>query len=270
MDQRKLRDVAAISDPVERIRAVGKLMNEEQGAITELSSIRRHAIAQARDSGMTQADIAEALGVSPGRVSQYSRQGNAAKAPRLPERTAPRVLVQRALPTPPAVRGSASLFLEEARRQGIENAERKMLYIGTEPASDHVAVPLHVEPGTDVVARRKMFFADSVPVRISTSYFRTDLFGGTRIAEPEFVKPSLQAAIESLGYQFGHAEETLTARESTRFEAATLELDPGEWVVQVLRASYSAEDTPVHILETVCSATRHVFVVGQPSNTDQF
>lgn len=270
MDQRKLRDVAAISDPIERIRAVGKLMAEEQGAITELSSIRRHAVAEARDDGMTLADIADALGVSPGRVSQYARQGDAAKAPRLPERTAPRVLVQRALPTPPAVRGSESLYLEEAKRQGIENAERRMLYIGTEPSSEHVAVPLRIEPGTDVVARRKMFFADSVPVRISTSYFRTDLFGGTRIEEPEFVKPSLQAALESFGYRFGHAEETLTAREATRFEAETLELDPGEWVVQVLRASYSEEDTPIHVLETVCAATRHVFVIGQPADTDQF
>jgi hypothetical protein len=48
------------------------------------------------------------------------------------------------------------------------------------------------------------------------------------------------------------AEERLTARPPTRFEAGTLELDPGEWVVQVLRASYSSEDTPVHTLETIC------------------
>jgi hypothetical protein len=44
----------------------------------------------------------------------------------------------------------------------------------------------------------------------------------------------------------------LTARPPTRFEAGTLELDPGEWVVQVLRASYSSEDTPVHTRETIC------------------
>lgn len=270
MDQRKLRDVAAISDPITRIKAVGQLMAEEQGAITELSSIRRRAIAEARDAGMTLADIAEAIGVSPGRVSQYTRQGASAKSPAQPERTVPRVLVQRAIPTDPAVRGSASLYLEEARRQGIENAERRMLYIGTEPASDHVAARLRVDTGTDVVARRKMFTANAVPVRISTSYFRADLFGGTRIEEPEFVKPSLQAAIESLGYQFGHAEETLTAREATRFEAETLDLDPGEWVVQVLRASYSTEDTPVHVLETICAATRHVFVVGQADSADEF
>jgi DNA-binding GntR family transcriptional regulator len=115
-----------------------------------------------------------------------------------------------------------------------------------------------------------MMFANDVPVRIATSFFRADLFGDTRIAKPDFVKPSLQAAIVALGYTFGHAEETLTARPATQFEAETLELDPGEWVVQVLRASYSSEDTPVHTLETVCAATRHVFPIGQVAGVDEF
>jgi GntR family transcriptional regulator len=72
------------------------------------------------------------------------------------------------------------------------------------------------------------------------------------------------------GYTFGHAEETLTARPATPFEAEALELDSGEWVVQVLRASYSSEDRPIHTLETVCAATRHVFPTGQVADVDEF
>lgn len=71
-----------------------------------------------------------------------------------------------------------------------------------------------------------------------------DLFADTRMAEPEFVRPSLQAALQDLGYTFGRAEEVLTARPPTVFEAETLALDPGEWIVQVVRISYSTEDTP--------------------------
>ncbi|MCW2900418.1 MAG: putative transcriptional regulator, GntR family [Streptosporangiaceae bacterium] len=269
MDQHTLRGIAAISDPIERVRAVGKAMAEQQGAVTELASIRRHAIAQARDSGMTLEQIGSKLGVSGGRVSQLASAGASARAPAQPQRTAPRVLVQRALPTDPAVRGSKSLFLEEAERQGI-TGERRMLYIGTEVVGDHIASALRIDPGTEAIARRKMFTANSVPVRIATSYFRTAEFAGTRIAEAEFVLPTLQAALESLGYTFGYAKETLTARQATRFEAETLELDPGEWVIQVLRASYSTEDTPVHVLETVCSANRHIFVIGQATGADQF
>ncbi|GAA0941249.1 hypothetical protein [Nonomuraea longicatena] len=37
-----------------------------------------------------------------------------------------------------------------------------------------------------------------------------------------------------------------------------------------LRASYSAEDPPVHVLETVCAANRHVFPIGQVAGHDEF
>lgn len=268
MDLKTLRDVAEMSDPVERARILSRLMTEEQGLVTEAAKMRRQAIAEARESGMSLEEIAGRLGVSPGRISQM-RKGPAARAPEGPAFPAPRVLVQRALPTEPAVRGSKSLFLAEAERQGLK-ADRRMLYVGLEPASDHVAACLRVEPSAEIVARRKMMTANDVPVRIATSYFRADLFGDTRLAEPEFVQPSLQSALIALGYTFGHAEENLTARPPTPFERETLELEPGEWVVQVLRASYSAEGTPIHVLETICAANRHIFPIGQVSGYDEF
>ncbi|MEV4563619.1 UTRA domain-containing protein [Nonomuraea sp. NPDC049419] len=182
---------------------------------------------------------------------------------------AQRVLVRRALPTDPAVRASTSLFLAEAERQGLE-AGRRMLYVGEEPAPDHVAACLRVPPGSGVIARRKLLTASGVPVRIATSFFRADLFAGTRIAEPGFVRPSLQSALVALGHEFGHAEETLVARPPTAFERETLELAEGEWVVQVLRTGYSTDDVPVHALETICAATRHVFTITQVTGHDEF
>jgi GntR family transcriptional regulator len=194
--------------------------------------------------------------------------GKAAGEPSGP-REGPRVVVRRALPTEPAVRASASLFMTEAEKQGVRPS-RRMLYVGSEPAGDDVASALRVEPGTDVLARRKMLLADDVPVRIATSYFRLDLFGGTPLSAPDFVKPSLQAGIEALGHRFGHAEEHLVARPPTEFEAETLLLDPGEWVVQILRAGYSDDGTPVHILETICAASRHIFPIIQVAGADEF
>ena len=268
MDLRTLRDISAITDPIERARALSRAMTEQQGLTEEAARMRRGAIAEAREAGHTLEEIAKALGVSPGRVSQM-RKGPTAKAPEPATTKGTKVIVQRALPTDPATRASVSLFLVEAEQQGLHPG-REMLYVGPEPANEHVAACLQVEPGDEIIARRKMMTADKVPVRIATSYFRTDLFGGTRIAEPEFVKPSLQSAIVALGYSFGHAEETLTSRPATRFEAETLELDPGEWVVQVLRASYSTEGTPIHTLETICAATRHIFTIGQVGGMDEF
>ncbi|MET8160737.1 UTRA domain-containing protein [Sphaerisporangium sp. NPDC005289] len=181
----------------------------------------------------------------------------------------PQVVVRRALPSEPADRGSASLFVAEAERQGVR-ADRRMLHVGPEPAGERVAEALRVRPGAEVLARRKLLLADEVPVRIATSYFRLDLFGGTPLAAPGFVLPSLQAGIEALGHRFGHAEEELIAREPTAFERETLLLPPGEWVVRILRAGYSTGGTPVHVLETVCAASRHVFPVRQVAGADEF
>jgi GntR family transcriptional regulator len=180
-----------------------------------------------------------------------------------------RVIVRRALPTDPATRGSASLFLAEAGRQGVA-AERRMLFVGLEPAGEQVAACLRVAPGTAVIARRKLLLAAGVPVRIATSFLREDLFGGTRLAEPGFVEPSLQAAIGALGHRFGGAEEALTCRPPSRSEADVLALGPGEWVVQILRASRSTDGLPIHTLETVCAASRHVFPIVQAAGDDQF
>lgn len=271
MDLRALREAAQIEDPIKRARALTRLMTDDQALVTEAARYRRQAIAEARENGATLEQIAGQLGVSPGRVSQMRKRATApaAQAPEPPAARAPRVLVQRALPTEPAIRGSVSLFLVEAERQGIK-ADRRMLYIGLEPASEHVAACLRVELGTDAVARRKLMMANGVPVRIATSFFRADLFADTRMAEPEFVRPSLQAALEDLGYRFGHAEENLTARPPTEFEHKALELEPDEWIVQVVRASYSTEDTPIHTLETICAATRHIFPIGQVAGADEF
>ena len=270
MDVRTLREAASIADPLQRAKALDRVMADGAALSVEAARYRRDAIAQARADGLTPQQIAAAIGVSPGRVRQIPPDESVGPmAPAPSEAHAPRVLVQRALPTDPATRGSVSLFLVEAERQGIK-ADRKMMYIGLEPASEHVATCLRVRNGDEVVARRKLMTANDVPVRIATSYFRADLFGATRMAEPEFVRPTLQAALTDLGYQFGRAEESLTARPPTAFERAALDLEPEEWVVQIVRVSYSTEDTPVHTLETICAATRHVFVIGQVAGADEF
>ncbi|WP_436885325.1 GntR family transcriptional regulator [Nocardiopsis dassonvillei] len=246
-------------------------MTTLQGQSVELSRIRRAAIIEAQQGGMLQEDIARHLGVSPGRISQMKKAGSAEpehRAPTGPTGPRPSVLVQRALPTPPATRASRSLYLTEAEQQGLV-PERKMLFVGQEPASEHVALGLRTEPGDSVIARRKMFWANDVPVRISTSYFRVDVGENTRLDGEGFVLPTLQSAIEDLGHRFGHAVETLTARPATPYEADLLDI-PGEWVVQVLRVSYSTEDVPIHALETICAASRHTFPIGQAVGGDQF
>jgi hypothetical protein len=261
-----LHEIATISDPIERACALGQAMTEQQSLVEEAARMRRQAIAEARETGHRLEEIANVLGVSPGRISQM-RKGPASRAPQPPAPARPQVIVHRALPTVPGSHGPAGAFVTAAERQGLRPSKRVM-FVGTEPSSEHVASCLRIQAGDEVIARRRLILADDVPVRLVTSYFRADLFAGTCVAEPD--TPSLRECLESLGRSFGHAEETLVARPATRSEVDTLELDQGDWAVQVLRASYSSDDTPVHMLETVCAASRHIFTVSQAGGEQEF
>jgi len=262
-----LQQAAETKDPIERVKLLNSLMAEHQAVINEASRCKRQAVSEAKDSGMSTSDVAASLGVTPGRVSQMNN--DYAKSPEMEHRKHPSIIMQRALPTEPKTRGSKSLFLTECKKQGVKG-DRKMLYVGLEQASDQIAATLNVEVGDEIVVRRKKMIAGVIPMRIATSFFRADLFANTRLTKEGFVKPTLQSALLNLGYSFGHAIETLSVRPPSKFESDELDLEPGEWVVQVLRSSYSTEGTPVHTLETVCAASRHVFPIGQVAEADEF
>lgn len=268
MNLSTLQEIAIISDPIERARMLGGVMAEQQGLVEEAARMRRQAIAEARETGHRLEEIANVLGVSPGRISQM-RKGPTSRAPETRAEPGPRVIVQRALPAEPGLGGPARGHIVSAERQGVR-LEMRALHAGSEASSEHVASCLRIRTGDDVLVRRRLILADEVPVRIVSSYFRADLFAGTPVAAPDLPVQALQERLEELGHRFGHAEETLVARPATHLESGTLQLDPGEWIVQLLRASYSTEDTPVHILETLCAASRHVFTISQGGGRAEF
>ena len=74
-------DVTAIEEPRERALAANQLIDELQGAINELSEVRRDALRELLASGMSQKTISELLGMSKSRISQLLSAGTR------PERT---------------------------------------------------------------------------------------------------------------------------------------------------------------------------------------
>lgn len=73
--QEEMKQVASIKAPVPRAKAAIDLIADYQSRVIELSRIRREAIEEATGSGMTHSEIAEALGVSRGRVGQLASAG---------------------------------------------------------------------------------------------------------------------------------------------------------------------------------------------------
>jgi hypothetical protein len=80
-DQSALDVAAAIADPAERAAALTRVLTEYQALSNRAAGLRREAINQALGAGMTQDQLARAIGVTPGRVSQMSRAGGRADSP---------------------------------------------------------------------------------------------------------------------------------------------------------------------------------------------
>ena len=74
-DQEPLKGAAAIDDPIERARTLSRLLTEYQAVVTNASKLRRQAIEEALASGMTQDQVAKAVGLTPGRISQMRKAG---------------------------------------------------------------------------------------------------------------------------------------------------------------------------------------------------
>lgn len=77
METDEVARVAAIDDRIERLRAATVGVSTAQQTMTELARLRRALVQELHDEGWTYAEIAEAAGLSRGRVHQVRHQGPA-------------------------------------------------------------------------------------------------------------------------------------------------------------------------------------------------
>ena len=71
------KNLLAISDRRRRAQELSRLVAEQQALLTDLAQLRRETIAELRAGGLTRAQVAEVLGVSPGRVAQLEPSSTA-------------------------------------------------------------------------------------------------------------------------------------------------------------------------------------------------
>jgi hypothetical protein len=71
----EIKALCDLPDPIERAKKSGDLLTRHQAVVTELSRIRREAVEELRATGMTQAEMASALGMTRGRISQLVQSG---------------------------------------------------------------------------------------------------------------------------------------------------------------------------------------------------
>lgn len=135
---------------------------------------------------------------------------------------------------------------------------RQVVTVVTTSADASVAGWLQIQPGDEVVCRRRLRTVDGCPFQLSTSWFPSRIAKGTALMEERDI--SMPGGIlRSVGHPQHHIRDEITVRMPTPEEADELRLPPGTPVAQHVRIGYG-EEGPVRVMVTIAPGDRHVLV----------
>ncbi|MFG1954317.1 GntR family transcriptional regulator [Micromonospora sp. NPDC048830] len=140
-----------------------------------------------------------------------------------------------------------------------ERAGSRVLAAGTVPAPKRAAAALNLDPGTPVVARRRLITVDELgPVELGTAFVPIELAEGTKVGTGEALPEGLLrhlAARKRL--RFDHVTERISARLPSKEEAELLAVREGEPVLTVLLAICDRTAKPLLAVDVLLPASRH-------------
>ncbi|EEP73087.1 GntR family transcriptional regulator [Micromonospora sp. ATCC 39149] len=149
------------------------------------------------------------------------------------------------------------------RRYGLldddERAGSTLLAAGTVPAPPRAAVALGVEPGTPVVARRRLITVEEVgPVELGTAFLSVELAEGTGVgAEDAMPEGLLRHVASRKRLKFDHVTERISARLPSAEEAELLQVRENDPVLTVLLVICDRSATPLLAVDVLLPASRH-------------
>ena len=150
-------------------------------------------------------------------------------------------------------------FSREIERHGLEPRTR-VLGLGLELADEAVAVALDVEPGTAVVALRRLRLAGDDPLVVETSYLPAARFPGLEAVD--FGQVRLYDTLTSAyGCRPTRARETFEPVLVTADEAALLGQRRGEPALRVERVAFDQDDAPIEFCRSTVRGDRYRYSV---------
>lgn len=145
----------------------------------------------------------------------------------------------------------------QVRAQGRE-PEQGIPQVSTEPAPKDIAGWLGLEPGTPVVARRRLRLVDGEPCQLADSWFPVHIAEGTPLMDERDVtmKGGILAATGNPQHRI---RDELDIRMPTGVEIERLHLQnlPGTPVCQHARIGYGADGTPIRVMVTIAPGDRN-------------
>lgn len=162
-------------------------------------------------------------------------------------------------------RGGKAAYLAESEKSGA-TAKVSVLFIGPTEAPEEIAERLGVDAGTQVLARRRLYFRNGVPVETATSYLPWDVVKDIPELFAENPGPGgIYARLEGDGHTFAEFVETLQARPATKAESSELALSSGAPVIHLVRDAVTEEGRVVEVCDTLMAADQFVFSYRIPA-----
>lgn len=141
--------------------------------------------------------------------------------------------------------------------------EHRIVFAGREAASPDVAEVMGVEPGTEVVVRRRYLYDKETGglEEIGASYIPTEFAADTYLESTDVVPKALFLCVEDLsGKRYAHAQDRWVARLPTATETDAFGLSPGASVLYVTHTARADDGTVLEVSESVWPAERVMFI----------
>lgn len=149
--------------------------------------------------------------------------------------------------TPYIESSQGDVWGKEAAQQG-RSGKQRILGVAEESAPRAVAEALQLQPGTPVVARRRLILMDEQPVEVARSYWPTHVAADTALAGTGKIRGGAVTLLAELGYQPGEVNEDIQTRPPTKEEAEALQLtDNSEWVLALTRTITTPDGRPYEV-----------------------
>lgn len=144
-----------------------------------------------------------------------------------------------------------------------DHLRHEIVFAGRDAAPDHIAEVMGVQPGTEVVIRRRHLFDKETnrPEEIGASYLPLTVAGDTFLEEPAVVPKALFLCVEDLTERhYTRARDQWTARMPSADEAAVLELPTGAAVLHVIHTARDENGDVLEVSESIWPADRVVVI----------
>lgn len=150
-------------------------------------------------------------------------------------------------------------FVEELQRGGVPVAVR-LLELRTATAPPAVAEHLRLAPDDPVIILRRLVTSQGVPLLLADSYLPEQL-GGPRLYGLLAQETPIYRALELAGISIARGQQRLRAMLLDKAAAALLGAEPGDPGLELVRVTYSLEDTPIEYSRGVYHGDRYQYVI---------